>query len=177
MILAFAGKIGSGKSTLSKSVAEDLHFLYASFGNYVRKLAIDKGIAVTRPNLQDLGEQMVREDVHAFSLAVLKEAGWCPGASIVLDGIRHIEAINAIRTIVYPDVFKLIYIEIRDDEIRELRVSIREENLSTVDQHPTEKQIMNNSLTNAADLVVNAEEPIYTSQNKIKDFLKSSSLI
>ena len=44
LVIGFAGRIGSGKSTLSSEVAERLGWRRASFGDYLRTVAKSSGL-------------------------------------------------------------------------------------------------------------------------------------
>ena len=74
MVLAFSGKIGSGKSSVSVAVADGLHLPWVSFGNYVRKRAKAQELEPTRQHLQDLGQALLLADADAFCAAVLAQA-------------------------------------------------------------------------------------------------------
>jgi len=59
-VVAFAGAIGSGKTALSKRVAELLHWPRVSFGDYIRKIAEKNGQdPKDRGVLQKLGQALV----------------------------------------------------------------------------------------------------------------------
>jgi dephospho-CoA kinase len=176
MVIGFSGKIGSGKSTLSTTVAEDLRFLYSSFGSYVRKVATTRNIPFTRINLQDLGQELLSRNIHDFCIGVLNDANWSIGKSIVIDGIRHIEVIHELNRIVSPDSVKLVYLDISDEAIRKSRISNRESDITSSDKHTTENQIQDNSLMQTADLVVNSEKPIDVLCSEIVSWAKGLRL-
>jgi cytidylate kinase len=168
MILGFSGKIGSGKSTLSAEVANQLNWKHASFGLYVQKVALSKNIAPTRENLQNLGARLLSDNAKKFCLSVVKESNWAYGESLVIEGIRHEEVIEIIRDITKPDIFKLIFLKISDKNIRKSRIANRDNTpINEADEHPTEKEVMNNTLLKRADLIVDAEKDISGLKNQI----------
>jgi len=106
LILAFSGGIGSGKSTLSSGVAEALEWPRVSFGRYVRAVALDRGLdAESREVLQEVGESLITAGWVPFCRAVLTQADWRPERSLVVDGIRHVEALQTLRALAAPSVY------------------------------------------------------------------------
>src|SRR5262245_37743225 len=95
-VLSFAAPIEAGKTTVSTRVAELLIAPRVSFGEYLRGLARERGLEMTREVLQDLGEQLVRKDVRGFCEDVLKQQPWEPGRPLIIDGVRHIEVLEAL---------------------------------------------------------------------------------
>src|SRR5262245_8749461 len=96
-VLCLAGGIGSGKTELASRLASRLAWPWVSFGNHVRAVAKDRGLPETREQLQALGEELIGRDLDGFCLAVLGQAHWHEGASIIVEGIRHAEALGALR--------------------------------------------------------------------------------
>src|SRR4051812_19856035 len=108
-VLAFSGKIASGKSTLSAAVAKELGWLRVSFGEHVRRVAVRRGANTNTPHaLQELGEALVQQNVDAFCRDTLHEGGWRAGQPVVIDGLRHACVAEKLRTIVSPTPLYLI---------------------------------------------------------------------
>ena len=160
-VLAFSGKIASGKSTLSEEVAQALQWKRASFGDYVRTVAKSEGLEPSREVLQDLGASLATKP-EEFCRAVLTHYGWQSGEPLVIDGLRHKEILDALRRIVAPLEVRVVYLEI-DDQRRHERLMqeehVDEKKLSQVEAHSTEKQVAN-VLPNLADLTVSADRPV-----------------
>ncbi|VTR93372.1 Cytidylate kinase OS=Candidatus Nitrososphaera evergladensis SR1 GN=NTE_03352 PE=4 SV=1: AAA_18 [Gemmata massiliana] len=159
--LGFAGRIASGKSTVSDKVAVRLGVPRVSFRHYLETVAVNRGISdVTREVLQDLGEQEIK--VHGFKdfcRAVLDQARWHPGQAVVIDGIRHVEAANALREIVSPAEFHLIYIDM-DSETQRQRLprSLRHRKpIQELERHSTEVQVPK-ELPKVAELLLDAHK-------------------
>lgn len=159
MVLGIAGKTGSGKSTLSKIIATELNYKYASFGDHVRKIALAKSISPTRQNLQNLGQELLNENIKQFCLSIFSDIQWRQGQGLIIDGIRHEEIISVIKGIIFPDSFKLIFIKV-DDSIRMARMKIDDSTLRSIDDHPTENQVLSDKLIGLSDLTLDAEKPI-----------------
>lgn len=169
-IFAFSGSIGSGKSTLSVELSKKISCKYASFGNYVRKQAISNGYAnPTRAYLQEIGEGLVINGIKDFCEAVVVDSGWQRGESLVVDGVRHLDALENLRSIFYPQKLYLIYLEI-DEKTRVERLSSRDKDDVEVDQngHSTEVQV-GRVLKEKADFIIDASDTVI---NNIRIILK-----
>lgn len=118
MIFAFSGKIGSGKTTFSKSFAEQINANYASFGDYVREIAKNEGLDVyDRSVLQQKGVELIQIlGWDKFCASVLACFEGCRKGHIVIDGIRHVEAVDALKRIFFGEDVYLILLEISDDQ-------------------------------------------------------------
>ena len=160
-VLAFAGRMGSGKTTLTTALAEALGCRRASFGDYVRHVVKARGIEQTRENLQKIGTQLLEEDRLAFCNSVLLHSGWKPGDTLVLDGLRHAETFAWIRQLVCPLLLKIVYLEI-DDDIRLKRLEARGEgegrSLDLAEAHSSEQQVTS-ILAGQADLTIDSGKP------------------
>jgi len=116
IVLAFAGRIASGKSTLSMNVARALSWPYVSFGNYVRQVAWSKGLVCSRQVLQNIGATLIDQGWDRFCRAVLSQVDWDPGQPLVIDGIRHVEAIDMLRQLVAPSKLLLVFVAVSELE-------------------------------------------------------------
>ena len=128
---------------------------FASFGGFVRKTATSRGIEHTRESLQAIGEDLEASDPVKFCCAVLDDAGWHPGESAVVDGIRHVRIWETIKNIVAPQPIYLVYLE-APEELRRARLQERgakEANyLAKAEAHSTEQDVIA-ELPQLADLV------------------------
>lgn len=156
VVICLSGGIGSGKSEVSRQLAERLACARASFGDYVRSVARSRGIEENRECLQALGEELVTDNLRSFCAAVLKMANWQPRSVLVLDGIRHIEALEMVRELVSPVQVILVHLG-TPDEVRAARLSRSRPRdaaqLPALDQHPTEVQVRDR-LRERADIVL-----------------------
>src|SRR6266542_5536438 len=142
--LGFAGRMASGKTTISLEVATRLGWPRVAFGDYVRSTAIHRSVPSDGASLQALGERLIEEmGWLAFCQAVLSQATWRPGRSIVIDGIRHVEVVDALRRLVAPAAFCLVLVEV-DELTRNERAAqrdVRDPSLANrSDVHSTEAQ-------------------------------------
>ena len=162
LVLGFAGKIGSGKSTISEEVARTLGWSRASFGDYLRSRAKSSGFGQSREVLQEIGASLVENDTKEFCRAVLAHYKWNAGEPLVIDGIRHAEVVEALRTLVAPLELRLIFLDVPEDQRLARLQKVDEavaENLLEVESHSTELQVKDR-LRELADLKLAGTRPV-----------------
>ena len=158
IILCVSGGINSGKTTVSKKLADKLSWKKISFGDYVRHVAIKNDMTPSRLNCQELGAKLINIDHKKFCNDVLTYGNWNKNENAIIDGIRHTEILKFIKNISYPSLVYLIYI---DTDLRN-RIN-RNKNLKSkvdfkiLDSHSTEKQVFT-MLKNISDLNLNGHE-------------------
>lgn len=173
-VVAVSGSIASGKTTLAGRLATALRWKHASFGRWLRLEATHRGLdPSSRDVLRDLGATVIEEGWDRFCRSVLNDAGWEQGDGLVVEGVRHREALQAIGTIVSPmDVF-LVYVLVSDD-VREERVHRRGNTPAStreLDQHPSESQVAG-VLASMADLQVSGSAPIDSVVSRVIETLQ-----
>ena len=160
-VVAFAGKIGSGKTSISTMVSRVLGCKRASFGDYVRNVVSTRGLELTRENLQRVGTEILEANTFEFCRNVLSYSGWSQGEPLVIDGLRHSETIPVLNQLVSPTRLQVVYMEI-DDQSRLERLGICGETqvalLASADAHSSEQQLT--ALHDIADLIVDSRKPI-----------------
>ncbi|MCU1251144.1 MAG: hypothetical protein JWQ49_4173 [Edaphobacter sp.] len=175
-IIAFAGKRGSGKTTISEGVAKVLNWPVASFGDYLRAAAKRQGVSDATENLQELGATLAKEP-DRFCDAVLTFSKWEAGEPLVVEGIRHQEILESLRRRVAPLEVRLVYLEIDEPE-RVRRLNEREPSttarIQAVENHSTESQVKN-VLLESADFRVSTREATEVVINKIVDWIQSGN--
>lgn len=161
-VVGFSGGIGSGKTSLSQAVAEELDCPWVSFGDYVRKVAADRGYGQDRESLQVVGESLVHEGWPRFCLAVLNQAPWKPGQDLIIDGVRHAEGVRTLRSLVKPSLFRLIGISL-DATGRWAReggdAHVDELAIQSIEAHSTEAEVQPRVMP-MADLVLDGARPL-----------------
>lgn len=156
-IIALCGPSKSGKTTLGKKLARALCFPFVSFGDCVRKEANRRGIKSPSPKqLQDLGSELVATDLCSFCRSVVEDGGFVVGGGLVIDGVRHVSALSALRDLIPRQPFKLVYIVASLDE-RVRRSSLDAQELTKLDSHPVESEL--HQLKSKADLVLDSSSP------------------
>ena len=132
-------------------------------GIYLRHLAAQRDLESTdRGTLQDLGQQLVTPNPCAFLEGMLAWAGYRAGQDLVLEGLRHVSVLEALKAhgIECADPVVLIYIETPAD-LRARRLTERGETADRADnygRHPVEQDTYVN-LKAAADLTLSGDQP------------------
>ena len=176
MIICFAGRVSSGKTTLSKAMADALKWPRASFGDYVRKEARRQGLNESREVLQKIGASLV-EDTDKFCNKVLDQVSWKSGQNLVIDGVRHSEILGSLKRLAGPSEVFLIFVETNEQTIRKRRVDKNtsgEDNLSDLEAHSTEREVTT-ALPTIADLVVDGAHPLDILVQEMVAWLKSKN--
>ncbi|MBK7534009.1 MAG: AAA family ATPase [Myxococcales bacterium] len=163
-VICVSGGIGSGKTQVSRQLAERLGWKRASCGDYVRTVAQSRGLGVDRDQLQALGESMIATDIPGFCTGLLAYATWSVGQPLVVDGIRHVAVLERLRQEVAPVPLVLCHLGTAD-EVRTTRLaSVRRsdaDRLATLDEHSTEVEVKA-GLRDAADLVLDGSFTVET---------------
>ncbi|MGI0015006.1 MAG: ATP-binding protein, partial [Nitrososphaera sp.] len=121
-VVGIAGQIGSGKTSLAMELSKRLNWKLISFGSFVRSEANRRGIKIDRVALQQLGEDLIAElGPDEFVRQVLYSD--TIHSNIVIDGIRHVEIWQAIRSITQKSI--LVYLDI-PEEVRIARLQQRD---------------------------------------------------
>ena len=125
LLVCFSGKIGSGKTSISRAVARRLECRRTSFGGYLRNEVVRHGgDPKCRKSLQDLGQSRIEQDAESFSRDVLSAGGFVAGEDFVLDGIRHVDVLPHLARIAAPSEVRLIFLK-ADAGLRSIRVGER----------------------------------------------------
>jgi len=173
-IVALSSRMGAGKSTLARALAEEFCWPRVSFGDYVRGVARDRGMDESLPTLQNLGEVLVEADAGSFAAAVLSSVNWKSGA--VVDGIRHVEVLDAIRRVVSPLPVFLIYVHSEESSRirRLLERGMTHGEIQAADAGSTEAQVKI-ILRDRADLHVSGTSDIAKTVKEISEWLRSKT--
>src|SRR5262249_39299242 len=156
MVACFAGKIGSGKTSVTHALAQCLGWRRVGFGDYVRaELARRGGNPEIRAELQDLGQRLVDSDPEAFCRGVLGSSDFPPGDDLLVDGIRHATVYRTIVALVKPSRARLFYLRASDDT-RGLRTAERgEASSASIESHRVEAELAT-AVPDMADAVIDA---------------------
>lgn len=152
-VICIVGKIASGKTYVSKSIADRNQWLRCSTSDFLRDILCKNGVCFpSREQLQEIGELEIIKGWSIFARDFMNYAmAKSTGNYLLVDGIRHIEFFDEIKNIVFPKKCILIYLDI-PKEIIEVRLNERGERPINFDHIAEGNQI---SLLNAADLISN----------------------
>jgi dephospho-CoA kinase len=174
-VIAFAGKIGSGKTTITKSLADALGWSRASFGDYVRKVVRERKLEESRVVLQRVGTELLRADPRDFCRLVLVTAGWRAGQDLLIDGLRHEETIEIIRQLTQAETVQVVFVRI-SEEVRLGRLVGYEESdpscRAIVEAHSSEAQVTSN-LAKSANFAVDNDGPLPGTISEILKWIDS----
>ena len=172
-IVTFSGAIGSGKSSVSRAVAENLGWPCASFGDYVRKVASQRGLGQTRETLQTVGTSLIESGLEEFCRSVLSQVEWSIGQSLIVDGVRHVEALQTLRRITVPSQVLLVHVQMNPSQ-RKARLQQMEVPSSRLDEweaHSTEVQVAM-TLPELADLTIDGARPLKDLIHEVKEWVR-----
>jgi hypothetical protein len=168
--IGLSGQPGSGKSSLASILGLRTSWPKAAFGDYLRHIAARRGLGTDRASLQQLGEEQIALGWEAFCVAVLNHSGWKRGHGLVVDGIRHVDAVGTLNKLIYPQSLYHVHLAI-DEELRHNRLASRDgfqALFDTSEEHSTEAEVKS-ALPNAADMVVDAARPVEQLADDIMD--------
>lgn len=155
-LICLSGGIASGKTTL----AEALQVAFPgsallSFGDVVRRRILTAKREPTRQNLQEMGLQLIAEGWSTFVDDLLSDLTSDPEVLIV-EGIRHQEAIDALSERLPTRKLLLIYLEVCEDQQRHRLACLGETEGAL--SHDVERDV--GDLHATAGLVVSTEQPV-----------------
>jgi dephospho-CoA kinase len=124
-----------------------------AFGDAVRVEAERRGIAPTRVALQDLGDELIAAGWDSFCERVLGQAQWTEKGLLVVDGVRHLGAIDALKRAV-PDRVIVVFVDASHDErVRRLADrGIDADEAAGADMHPNEAEV--DQVRQRADILI-----------------------
>jgi len=177
-IICFSGSISSGKTTISSLLADTLGWKWVSFGEYVRKMARNQSFGNSREELQAVSDSLVQQGWESFCTSVLEEVQWTQSENLVVDGIRHCEAIETLRTLCYPAEVFLVYLSITQAQqlqrAKEKGISSISE-LKHIESHSSEVQVYSN-LRKMVDFVVDGNLPKHKLVQVITEWINKEKL-
>lgn len=153
IVAAFGGRIASGKSTLATAVADRLDMPCVSFGDAVRAEAARRGLPAHRATLQGLGDELIAAGWDAFVDTVVRQAHWDGMEPLVVDGVRHVEAVRALERRCAPHPVVVVFIEAAPDQRaqRLARRGVGDQDIAA-DSHPNEADLP--AVRDRADVVI-----------------------
>lgn len=153
MVIALAGRIDSGKSSVAAALAVDFDLPVLSFGAYVRSLAPPDP---SREELQERGARLLDEIGAEGFVAALLDAHELRGAdSVIWEGVRHHSVLEALRRLYAPTPVRFFFLSPPEDQ-RVARASADAGNakrLANWEAHSTEQV---RGLRSEAELEVSA---------------------
>lgn len=161
MLACFSGGIASGKTSVSKNVAQHFGWRWTSFSSYLtHQVRSGSTQDVSRRSLQELGQRRITSDPERFCTDVLAAGGFVRGESFVLDGVRHTVAVDRLSDIVVPAEVRLFFLDAPNQVLRQrakLRSCKEGGSFDRAVAHSVESESA--KLRDAADWVIDASVP------------------
>lgn len=172
--LVFSGKLGSGKTTVSKLLADRVGARWNSFGATVKRIAFERGLPTGREALQSLGAELVSNSPEVFCRRVISEAVPSSGHGLVVDGLRHIAILKQLQQFVLPAPLIPVYVDV-DEAVRLDRIKrrggINIQDLQRLESHSTEIEVMV-ALRESAQLRVDNSKTAENAVDQILEWLR-----
>lgn len=170
LLLCLAGEIASGKTTLADALLHAFpESARAAFGDVVRRRVIQAGVEPDRQSLQDMGRRLVAGGWPSF-VGLLAQGVTGDPDVLIVDGIRHVQAVDALQT-QFPDRRTMLIFLDSEDQQREARLAERGEVTSSL-SHPVELELVD--VRDIADLILPATRTTAQHVRCIVDWLETS---
>lgn len=119
-IICISGRIASGKTYLSKLLAERNGWRRCSTSDFLRYLLCKEGLVnPSRQQLQEKGEEEINKGWGVFAKEFIEFAINDKSNKILLiDGVRHSEFFYQIKSLVSPQKCLLLYLVVSDELIQ-----------------------------------------------------------
>ena len=174
--LAFSGKIGAGKTEISKILAARIGAQWCSFGTVIKRVADERKIELSRVALQTLGEQLACERPHELCRMLMEQVhGKDCSNGLMIDGLRHKHILDLLRTMLSPGKVLSVYITV-PESLRIERLRLRRDSaadqLDLLDEHPMER-ISVQKLASEADYLLENDNDLESSIRALAKWLQS----
>ncbi len=170
-VICFSGRIGSGKTSVSRAVGSALGAAWTGFGDFVRAIAAEQGFdATSRDVLQELGAKLIDEHGNPWLCAqVIARAEWDRKRALVIDGVRHEEVLDEIIKQVAGHPTMLVHLAFEGS--RQSPDALDTESRRRAEQHSTERDVLD-ILPSRADIVVSVDAPLESVVEAVLNFVK-----
>ena len=129
LVLCFSGRIGSGKTSVSRLIADSVNGSWTGFGDFIRAHAEAESLdSASREILQDLGQRLLSTHGPRWLCEqVIARTNWSGSGVLVVDGVRHVDVADCIKELVSPTRALFIHLELEDgiERSRDLTESSR----------------------------------------------------
>lgn len=172
-IILVAGKIGSGKTYWSDKIAEEYNCDRASFSSYIKHLCKKEGLDITRSNLQDIGRNVVKNDLDKYIYYTLNYSN-SRYKNIVIDGLRSVDVAKRVKELYINSRVTMIYINCTEEQ-RKINLKNRGENTTTADTDSMELEVIN--LAEISDYLLSFSKNSKEELHKIKSLFSTQTML
>ena len=180
LAVAVTGKIGAGKTTLTRALAERFRLRRVSFGELVTRQAVLRSVSTGRKSLQDVGQRLMADlGPKGMLEAAIEAANARTAPALVIDGVRHVDVYRALTERSAETI--LVFLDVNERE-RRVRWMLREASRSStrasfdeVSRHPVEQEI--DSLKEFADVVVDSYVGCESAVSVVAAYLAQRGLV
>jgi dephospho-CoA kinase len=165
MLIGITGKIGSGKSTISKYIETKYGVRRLSTSELLKSILISKDIEPSREKLQEIGDNVIRTIGGSGFMAIMLV--YLPPGNYQIDSIRHLEALQYMKK-KYGRDFVNIFVHTTED----IRYSRTEKQYGSfgyfkkIDNANTEKEI--ELIKSQSDFIINNDNSFSNVEIQIK---------
>jgi shikimate kinase len=172
-VICFSGRIGSGKTSVSRSVAAQTAAAWTSFGDLIREIAMSQSLdPESREILQMVGERVIRERGVAWLCSeVIRRSGWMRDKVLVIDGVRHVSVFDELVSQLSGHRTYLVYLDLKE-ACERVNQQLSPQNRQVVESHSTERDVLQ-ALPERADLVVSTVAPLESVVQDVVEFVCS----
>lgn len=150
-VIILSGKVESGKTYLSKKIAQYLSCERYSISDYLKDAANKGGYKyISRQILQEIEKEQIELGWELFVKKFMEFVKWNNHENIVVDGVRHVEFFNMLVNQVKSCKVLLVWIEI-DSNTMDIRMEKRNESGISLN-HVAEENLA--QLKERADIVI-----------------------
>ncbi len=159
LYIGVAGVIASGKTTVTKAIAQNYSLQVLSFGGVLREYCLRNSIIPSRSNLQNLGQNLItqlgqRGFMH-WTMENASSISWKNG--IILDGFRHKDVYKEFKFI-FPNSILIFCDCPKDAQVVRIcqRDKISPREAREIIEHPSEQDIK--ALQDSADFIFTPQD-------------------
>lgn len=164
-VVCLAGEIAAGKSTLAHELVREFPgSAVRAFGDIVRRRAREEGRGQDRGALQELGAELIAQGWSSFVDMLLEGAEVAVDGILVIDGVRHLEAVEEIRRR-FPDApVQVVFLRI-DRDMSRARLAERDGEVAGYD-HAVEADVRR--LEVMADRCIDSSRPLHETVEAVR---------
>ena len=124
-VYCISGKIGSGKTTIGKMIANEIGGIHGSVSDFLKaELKKTRHYNANKRTIAGSWVAYIENGWVEFASQTVKHIGRKKELPFVIDGIRHINFLNAIKMICWPAPVYEVVLHANDDTLQQ-HISIR----------------------------------------------------